>query len=87
MNIHHMPPPVVLSRERFAALLRISTCRLRAMILPCLVVLVIDMAIEMRLGAKSLATALMRTLMWSLVIPLVVASEVVSNGEIKDCRT
>lgn len=72
MLILHVPPPVVLSRERFtAALFRVRAASNCAMVLARLVVFVVDVAVQMRLGAEALVAS--RALVWPLVVALVVA--------------
>src|SRR5262245_30948646 len=70
--LHHMPPPVVLSREGLAPLARIRAGRLDTMVLAGLVVLVVDVAVQMRLSAKLLVApgmdAFVRALMVSLMV-------------------
>lgn len=52
--ILHVPPPVVLPRERFAAaLLRVGAPGHCAVVLARFVVLVVDVPVQVRLGAES----------------------------------
>lgn len=73
MLVLHMPPPVILPRERLAALPGVRAVLLRAVVLPRLVVLVIDVAIQVGLGAEPHVAAWMEALMRSLMVPFVVA--------------
>lgn len=75
MLVDHVPPPVVLSRERLAALLGVGALVLRAVKLARLVVLVVDVTVQMRLGAKPHGAAWVDTLMWAVVVALVVTSD------------
>lgn len=70
MNLHHVPFPVVLSRECPAAQLGIITALDGAMKLLLLFVAVIDVALQMRLGAEALATARILALVVLAVVSL-----------------
>lgn len=72
MLVHDVSSPVILSREGFTALSRVRAIGLRAVKLPCLVVLVINVAIKMSLGAKSHGAPRMSALMWPVMIALMV---------------
>lgn len=71
MLIRHMPPPVVLPRERLAALSGIGTAGNCAVVLLRLEMLIIDVAIQMSLCSKTLVT--LGTLVWPLMVSLVMA--------------
>jgi hypothetical protein len=73
MFIHHVSFPVVLPRERFAALPGIRTLGDLAVVLLRSHVLVIDVTIEMRLGAKPHIAVVVWANMRSLMISFVVA--------------
>ena len=73
MLVDHVSSPVVLSRERLAAVAGVGACRVYAVVLARLVVLVVDVPIKMRLRAESLITTWMAALVWPIVVPLVVA--------------
>ena len=66
-----MPPPVVLPRERLAALSGIGTAGNCAVVLLRLEMLIIDVAIQMSLCSKTLVT--LGTLVWPLMVSLVMA--------------
>lgn len=78
MLILDMPPPVILTREALSALLGIRAPILGAVVLARLHMLVVDVPVEMRLGAEALPAAVERALVRTLVVPLVVAGEGVS---------
>lgn len=72
MLVLHVPPPVVLARERLtAALLRVRAARHRAVVLARLVVLVVDVPVQVRLGAEALFA--LRAFVRPLVVAFVVA--------------
>lgn len=80
MLVHDMSPPVILSWERLAPLSGVRAIRLRAVKFLGLVVLVVDVTIEMGLGAKSHDAARMWALVWSIMIALMVTTRLVSNA-------
>lgn len=72
MLVHHVPSPVIFPGERLAALPRIGALMLCAVKLPSLLVLVVDVAIQMRLGAKLHSATRVYALMWSVMVAFVV---------------
>ena len=79
MLVHNVSPPVILSWERFASLPRIRAIGLRAIKLLGFVVLVIDVPVEMGLGAKSHDATCMWALVWSIMVAFMVTRSLVSN--------
>jgi hypothetical protein len=71
----HMPPPIILSRERLSALARVRTLSHHAVVLPLLVVLVVDMPFEVRLRPEPFIAPLVVAFVGSLVVAAVVAGE------------
>ena len=71
MLVLHVPAPIVLARDRLTPNLGVGAGRLGAMILSGLHMLVVDVTVQMSLGAELATTAVVRTLVWSLVVPLV----------------
>ena len=69
----HVAAPVVLAGKRLAALTRPGAASFGAVILARLVVLVVDVAVQMRLGAEAPVAVGMRALMRPFVVALVVA--------------
>lgn len=63
-----MSSPVILPRERLSALPRVWTAQLGTVKFPSLLVLVVDMSIQMCLGAKFLPAAWMSAFVGSLVV-------------------
>lgn len=73
MLVLHVSSPVVFPREGLAALPGVGAVLLGAVVLPGLVVLVVDVAIQVRLCTKLHATARVGALVGSLVVPLMMA--------------
>jgi hypothetical protein len=72
--VDHVSPPVVLSRERLPSLSGVRTVVLGAEVLLCFRMFVVDVPIQMCLGAKSLAAALVSAYMRPVVISRVMTS-------------
>ena len=75
MLILDMPPPVILAWKALAALLRVRAPILGAVVLARLHVLVVDVPVQMRLGAEALPAPVERALVRTLVVAFVVAAE------------
>lgn len=72
MLVHHVSSPVIFPGERLAALSRIGALMLCAMKLSSLLVLVVYVTIQMRLGAKPHGATRVYALMWSVMVAFVV---------------
>jgi len=72
MLVHHVPPPVVFPGKRLAALSGIGASVLGTVELAGLLVLVVDVAIQMRLGAKPHGATRMRALVRAVMVAFVV---------------
>lgn len=71
MLILHVSSPIILSGEGLStSLFRVSASRHRAVVFPCLVVLVVDVPVEMCFCAEALVTlrALVRSFMITFVM-------------------
>ena len=84
MLVHHVPPPVILPRERLATLSGPRAIRLSTVVLARLVVLVVDVAIQMGLGAKPHGAAGVDALVWPIMVPLVMTGKHVSTNASSD---
>jgi len=73
MLVLHVSSPVILPREGFASLSRVGAGILRAEVLLCFGVFVVDMSVEMGLRAEPLAAAGMFTEVWAIVVAGVMA--------------
>lgn len=67
-----MPPQVVLTREGLAPLPRVCAGLFGTVVPPCLLVLVVDVAVKMGLGAEPLTAIRTLTDVRSIVIPFMV---------------
>lgn len=76
MDIDHVSPPVVLSRERLAAGLGVGACANGAVEFLRLLVLVVDVTIQVGLGSKSLATSWVRALMRPFMVSFMMTVQV-----------
>lgn len=72
MLVNHVSPPVILARKRLASHLGVRAAGLQTVELAQLVVLVVDVSLQVRLGAELLVAALVGTLVWPLVVASVV---------------
>jgi len=79
MLVHHVPSPVIFPGKRLAALPRIGALMFCAVELPSLLVLVVDVAIQMRLGAKPHGATRVYTLMWSVMVAFVVTNNLLAT--------
>lgn len=79
MLVDHVPPPVVLPGEGAAALSRPRAFGNSAVELASLLMLVVDVAVQMCLGAEPHAAVGVGALVWPLMVPLVVAMMEVSE--------
>ena len=73
MLVEHVPPPVILAREALTAAPRVGASRLQAVILASLLVLIVYVPVEVRLGAELLAAIVMGALVWAFMVALVMA--------------
>lgn len=83
MLVEHVPPPVILAREALAAAPRVGASWLQAVILASLLVLIVDVPVEVRLGAELFAAvsmgALVRAFMVALVMTVVKLANVIQK--------
>lgn len=71
MLVLHVSPPIVFPRERLStALFRVGTAWNGTVVFPRLIVFVVDMPVQVRLGTESFVA--LRALMGSFVVTLVV---------------
>ena len=77
--VDHVPPPVVFPGERAAALSRPRALGHRAVELASLLMLVVDVTVQMGLGAEPHGAARVGALVWSFVVAFVMAIVSVSD--------
>ena len=86
MLVDHVPPPVVLPGETLAAGSGIGAPWLEAVELAGLLMFVVDVTVEVRLGTESLVAVTMGALMRPIMIPPVMTVAKISKRNIKGPR-
>ena len=82
VDIHHMPFPIVLPRERLASFPRVWATGHRTVILASPQMLIVDMPVKVSLRSELLATPWMCTFIGAFMVPLVVTWRSVSFANI-----